>query len=262
MSTRSPEIPSQLKSRINYKVIALVVGIFIGMLLYDYKYQDYVNNNFTLTDVVIILAPIGGGVACIFVARRYWGSKVFGKTYLSLAIALFLYGAGNITYEYLSDISQPNSQPYPSIADGFWIVMYPFFYYHLIRNIRHFKKTGPRPLVWMLPLAGSIVIAYLLIALSQQPPLDAGFYLGLYYNILDAGLVSLSILGVLVFRDSILGKVWLLLMIGFLIYDFADYWYYYTTDYNLYSDSHPVNMVWVLGFMVMTYALYKHTRTL
>jgi tellurite resistance protein TehA-like permease len=150
MSAKAPELPSQLKSAINYKVIGLIVGIFVGMLIYDYKYQDYVNNNFTLTDVVIILAPIAGGIAGIFVAKRYWPSVVFGKTYLALGIALLLYGAGNTAYEYLSDIAVPNSQPYPSIGDGFWICMYPFFYYHLIRNIKHFRKTGRRPLVWIL----------------------------------------------------------------------------------------------------------------
>src|SRR2546425_6571372 len=121
-----PELPFNLKkSGANYKVIALIVGIFIGMLIYDYKYQDYVNNNFTITDIVIILAPIAGGIAGVFVARRYWGSAIFGKTYLSLTIALFLYGAANIVYEYLSDIAVPNSQPYPSFADGLWIIMYP-----------------------------------------------------------------------------------------------------------------------------------------
>lgn len=260
MASKSPEVPSQLRSSINYKVIALIVGIFVGMLIYNYKFQDYVNNNFTITDMVIILAPIAAGIAGIFVARRYWGSKVFGKTYLALAVALLLYGGGNITYEYLSDIAVPNSQPYPSMADGFWILMYPLFYYHLVRNIRHFKKVGRKPLGWIFGLSAAIVIAYLMIALSQNPPIDFGFLVGLYYNIADSGLVSLSILGVLVFRDSVLGKVWLLLMVGFLIYDFAEYWYYYLTDYNLYADSHPVNMVWVLAFMIMAYALYKHKK--
>ena len=149
------------------------------------------------------------------------------------------------------------------MADVFWVSMYPFFYYHLIVNIKHFKKTiTRRTKIWMILLSAGIVATFLVVSLSQNPTLDFGFYLGLYYVVVDAGLLSLSILGALIFRHSVLGKVWLLLVIGFLIYTTSDYWYYHLTLYNQYTDSHPVNIIWVLAFMIMTYALYKHQKTL
>lgn len=253
-------------SKIDYRVIALIFGIFIGMLIYDYKYEDYVNNNFTLTDVVIILAPLAGGIAGVFVAKRYWssGGGILGKTYLALGIGLLFYFVANVIYEYLSDFAFPNTQPYPCPADIFWVAMYPFFYYHLIVNITHFKKAiNRRNIIWMGIIVAGTLVTYLYTSLSQNPPLDFAYYLGLYYAVVDAGLLALSILGAIVFRYSILGKVWLLLVVGFLIYSVADYWYYdYLTMFNQYTDSHPVNMIWVLGFMIMTYALYKHRKTL
>lgn len=251
-------------SKIDYRVIALIFGIFIGMLIYDYKYEDYVNNNFTLADVVIILAPLAGGIAGVFVAKRYWQSGILGKTYLALGIGLLFYFIANVIYEYLSDFVNPNSQPFPSVADVFWVSMYPFFYYHLIVNIKHFKKTiRPRNIIWQVAIVAGTIATYLYTSLSQNPPLDFSYYLGLYYAVVDSGLLALAILGAIIFRSSILGKVWLLLVVGFLIYSFADYWYYdYLTMFNQYTDSHPVNMIWVLGFMIMTYALYKHYKTL
>jgi len=83
-------------TKINFRVIALILGLTAGMLIFDYKYEDYVNNNFTLTDVVIILAPLAAGIAGVFVARRYWMSEVLGKTYLSLGIALLFYSKCDI----------------------------------------------------------------------------------------------------------------------------------------------------------------------
>jgi len=251
-------------TKIDFRVIALILGLTAGMLIFDYKYEDYVNNNFTLTDVVIILAPLAAGIAGVFVARRYWASGVLGKTYLSLGIGLLFYFIANIIYEYLSDFANPNSQPFPSVADVFWVSMYPFFYYHLIVNIKHFKKTiGRRTIIWIAAIVAGTLATFLYASLSQKPPLDFAYYLGLYYVVVDSGLLALAILGAIIFRHSILGKVWLLLVVGFLIYSFADYWYYdYLTLFNQYTDSHPVNIIWVLAFMIMTYALYKHQKTL
>lgn len=262
----STSIPIKI-TKIDYRVIALIFGIFVGMLIYDYKYENYVNNNFTLADVVIILAPLAGGIMSVLVARRYWSSTILGKTYLSLGIGLLFYFIANVLYEYISDFvaPPPAAAPFPSAGDIFWVAMYPFLYYHLIVNIIHFKKTlSRRHMLWIALIIGATTGTFLYTSLAQKPPLDFSYFLGLYYVIVDAGLLSLAILGAMVFRSSILGKVWLLLVIGFLIYSFADYWYYdYLTLFpDQYSDSHPVNMVWVLAFMIMTYALYKHKKTL
>ena len=260
----SESIPIKV-TKIDYRVIGLILGIFVAMIIYDYKYQDYVNNNFTLTDIVIILAPLAGGIAGILVAKRYWSSAVLGKTYLALGIGLIFYFIANVLYEYLSDFAAPGTMPFPSLGDIFWVAMYPFFYYHLIVNIKHFKKAvNKRHIVWMGLIVAGTLVTFLFTSLSQKPPINFAYVLGLYYAVVDAGLLALSILGAIIFRNSILGKVWLLLMVGFLIYGFADYWYYdyltiLTSDY---ADSHPVNMIWVLAFMIMTYALYKHQKTL
>ncbi len=249
-------------SKIDYRIIGLIFGLTAGMLIYDYIYQDYVNNHFTFTDVVLILGPLPSGIAGVYVGRRYWGTEVLGKTYLALGIAYLLYFVGEVVYEYIADFTSISS--YPSLADVFFGSIYFFLYYHLIRNIKHFKKTTieTRTKIWMILLSVGMVAIFLIASFSQKPPMDFGFYLGIYYVIADAGLLSLSILGALVFRQSVLGKVWLLLVVGFLIFSTADYWYYYTTLYNQYNDSHPVNLIWVLAFMIITYALYKHKKTL
>lgn len=262
----SESIPINV-SKIDFRVIVLIIGIFVGMLVYDYKYQDYVNDHFTLADVVIILAPLAGGIAGIFVARRYWSSPVLGKTYLSLSIGLLFYFIANVLYEWQSDFVSPPpaAAPFPGLGDIFWVSMYPFFYYHLIVNVTHFKKAvNKRHIVWMVAIVAGTLGTYLYTSLAQNPTIDLGYYLGVYYAVVDAGLLALSILGAIIFKNSILGKVWLLLMIGFLVYSFADYWYYdiQSVITNDYTDSHPVNMIWVLAFMLMTYALYKHRKTL
>jgi len=249
-------------SKIDFRVIALIFGITIGLLIFDYKYEDYVNAHFTITDVVIILSPLVAGIFAVIVAKRYWSTGVLGKTYLALGIALLFYFIANVIYSYLDRFEHVSA--YPSVADFFWVTMYPFLYYHLVVNIKFFKKSvGIRTKIWMAAIIIGTTVSYLVTSLSSNPTLDFGYYLGLYYVVVDAGLLSLSILAALVFRNSVLGKVWLLLVVGFLVYSIADYWYYdYLTLVNQYTDSHPVNVIWVLAWMIIAYALYKHRKTL
>jgi len=66
----------------------------------------------------------------------------------------------------------------------------------------------------------------------------------------------------MIFRDSILGKAWLLLAGGIFIFTVADVWYYYLELSDGYETTHFVNTLWVLSFAAITYALYKHKKTI
>jgi hypothetical protein len=67
------------------------------------------------------------------------------------------------------------------------------------------------------------------------------FYFGLLYVMPSSVMLSLSILGALVFRSSILGIPWLLIATGITIFTIADVWYYYLELFELYDGTHPVN---------------------
>ncbi|MGC2561759.1 MAG: hypothetical protein WA326_01995, partial [Nitrososphaeraceae archaeon] len=69
-------------------------------------------------------------------------------------------------------------------------------------------------------------------------------------------------LGALVFRKSILGTVWLLLVVGITITTVGDVWYYYLEIFGQYDETHVVNSMWIVGYMVVAYALYKHRKTI
>ena len=83
---------------------------------------------------------------------------------------------------------------------------------------------------------------------------------GLIFVIGAAIVLAFAGIGASVFRNSILGKVWLLLAVGIFLSTVADVWYAYSEIFETFDASHPMNTVWVASFMLIGYALYKHKK--
>ncbi len=48
----------------------------------------------------------------------------------------------------------------------------------------------------------------------------------------------------------IIGVAWLILALGIVLTTVGDTWYSYLDVCNLYTDSHPVNLLWYAGYLV------------
>jgi len=66
----------------------------------------------------------------------------------------------------------------------------------------------------------------------------------------------------MIFRQGTLGIPWLILAIGIVLTTLGDNWYSYLDVYNQYSVTHPLNLLWYCGYLVIAYALYKHKKVL
>jgi hypothetical protein len=42
----------------------------------------------------------------------------------------------------------------------------------------------------------------------------------------------------------------------------GDVWYYYLEIFGQYDETHVVNSMWIVSYMVVAYALYKHRKTI
>ena len=88
------------------------------------------------------------------------------------------------------------------------------------------------------------------------------YFMSMGYVVSSAIILSLAILAFTVFRNSILGVAWAMLVIGIFFYAVADVWYYYLEEIGSFTIKDPVNTLWVLSNTVMVYALYKHQKTI
>ena len=266
---------SAVKNDINYYVIA---AIFVAILFYDIaNFIEPVDD--TKLDFFEATRLIGFGAVSIFafaIAKRYWGSQVFGRAYLALGIGYALYFAGDALW-YVYEIGYQVANPYPYYPDIGYFGFYPFAIYHLRTNIHYFKRSlekRQKGILIFIPVLASIIFSFSTIVpidapggiahltFHEIPQYDIQFYIefftGLAYIIVTSLLLANAIIGAQVFRHTILGAAWGLLLVGLILEAVADYHYYYFEIFGDYDRASPVHGIWMASTIIICYALYKH----
>jgi len=221
-------------------------------------------SKFNITDISYFVAMAGAGLFATFVGGRYSGSIMFGKSYLFLAAGFFCKFIGDSAYYYFEYFAE--SYTWPTPFDFFFLAGYGFFIIHLVLNIRYFRprwNAKIKALVVIIPIL--TVTVFSLIAYGEWGIYDELFFELFFSDLFVVGgsfSVSLAILGVIVFRHSVLRETWLLLAMGIFLMMIGDLWYYYMEIFEAYDNSHPVNTIWMASFMIIMYALYKHHKVL
>ena len=93
-----------------------------------------------------------------------------------------------------------------------------------------------------------------------EPNFD--FYYGAIFVYASSLTLSVAIIGAIIFKEGVIGKAWLLLVIGILGNTIGDIWYYNLEVFEQYDLGHPVNLFWYAGYWIVIYALIKHRKVL
>ncbi|GBF24494.1 hypothetical protein MnTg01_00833 [archaeon MnTg01] len=259
---KSKEITKEgMSSRINFKVLGIIFALTIAYQISLYQVDP---EEFNVPEALYLAGILGCAVFSFMVFKKYRGSEVFSKAYLFLALAFVSWFIGDVGYVYYDHVLQLD--PYPNPFDVGFAASYLFASLHLLLNIRYFRpqwNIGMKILLVALPIA--MLVTYSLIASAVWGDYDELSFDIIYGNLFAVGAtieLSLAILGAIVFRRSILKEVWLLLVIGIFIWTIGDVWYAFAEVFETFDNTHPTNTLWVLSFMVVMYALYKHRKVI
>jgi len=243
------------KIPIDFRILLLIVAIAFGHQLYlTYGYSD--ESGYVDTFWIVTLLT---GIIAITVAKKFWYHDVFRTSYMALGICFLMLFFGDITYIFY-DVAL-GVDPYPSVADVFYLGFPLFGCIHLTLNIKNFSQGFSKKTKVLITLLGiGLVLLYIIIALTILQETNFDFYFGLLYVITSAIMLSLAVCGVIVFRHSNLAMIWMLIATGIIIYSITDLWYYLIELVDGYSPTHPVNTLWILSSMVIIYGLILHHR--
>ncbi len=252
-------VPDKLKNPINFKILILIglVGVVIQFSLLNLPEDD--SGNLALT--ISLSSTLTVAIASFFISKRYASTKVFGRAYLAYGIGYICYFLGELLY-YLFDFYL-GIDPYPSMADIFYFLLYPFSLIYLILNIRFFQSkilNKTKVLLVIIPIVFVSIYSFAALEELEEPNFD--FFYGMIFIFAATTTLSFAILGVTIFRKSILGVAWLLLVIGIAMNAIADTWYYFLEIFGFYFDAHPVTVIWHIASFTMLYALYSHKKIL
>lgn len=258
-SSDKPEIvPEKIQSSINPKILLLILGAVASFQIYLYVAFPNPDDASQLVDVISIINPLIASIVGFIVAKKYWGSKVFGKAYLALAIGLTMNFLGETVYGIYETLGyDTNFGP----MDILFYAFYPLVLTHLVLNIRFFKpKISHFTKAWVVAIPTAIITIYSLLSFEKLGGANFNFYTGLIYVILSSTILSGTLLGARIFKQGVLGKAWLVLLIGIILQTTGDVWYGYLDTFDEYTLTHPMNLLYYASYMVITYALYKHQK--
>ncbi len=265
--TNTIEIKS---NRINYKIISIIVALTFVDLIYGLYFFD--GEYFEIKDGYYMAGLASIGIVSIIVARRYRGSAMLGKAYLFLGLGFFAWFFADVGYYYQQFVL--DIDPWPSPFDIGFFASYVFAILHLSLNTRYFKPKWSKQMKAVLVLIPIIAVSSFTIITynawgeyvgeDEYTQDDLVFDIG-YTNLFIVGIsitLAFAIVGASVFRHSILKETWLLLAIGIFLWVATDSIYFYLETIEEFTHNHPINSGWTAAFMVIIYALYKHTKTL
>jgi hypothetical protein len=274
--TDKPDIvPEKLESPINLRVLLLILGAVVSFQIANSTLVSQDNSKFTFFDFSYLVSFGVAAVFGIFVSKRYWGTKIFGKSYLSLSLGYASYFIGSLVW-YIYAVIYHVQNPYPYYPDIAYFAFFPFVIYHLQRNIHYFKpklEKQQKNILIIIPIGITLFFTFItLVPIDVKGGVlnlkilpiqahDQTFYTttatSTAYVILDTLILSSTLVGFKIFRNSALGSAWGLLLVGLVLYTIADLMYYYFQAFGL-DNANYGNGLWVGSAIVVCYALYKH----
>ena len=271
--------PLKTESKINWYVISI---IFILIVAYDIanSIEPSIDAELDFFEITRMLGFLAVSLFSFVVAKRYWGSSVFGKAYLALAIGYTFYFFGDLLW-YVYEIGYQIENPYPYFPDIGYFGFYPFAIYHLKTNIHYFKRkldTNQKKILFLIPFGTALIytIGSLIpfdvssglasLKILPVPVYDQTYYIefltGLAFVIATTLTFSYAIIGAQVFQTGQLSTAWRLILIGIGLNTVADVHYYFTELFGGYDRTNPVHGIWMASTIILCYALYKHMKSI
>ncbi len=258
----STDAITKLPTRINYKVIAIIASLSVVDIVYNLYFFD--GSYFDIKDGIYLAGIAGCGISSILVAKKYHGSAMLEKAYLFLGLGFFAWFIADVGYYYNEFVLEID--PWPSPFDLGFLANYVFAILHLGLNTKYFKPKWSNSM--KAPIVVIPIIAVFIFTITAYD--SWGEYDGLVFDIVYSNLfvigaavmLALVVVGASVFRTSVLKSTWLLLLIGILFWVVADSAYYYLETIEAYTHNSPIKTLWMISFMLIIYALYKHHKVL
>lgn len=143
---------------------SVIVVICISILLFDFLnlFEPQIDSQLDFFELMFVLGYVVTSIYALVIAKRYWGSKIFGRAYLSLGIAVGCNAIGAALFDFYQMYSEVVN-PYPYYPDIFFIAYYPFAIYHIQKNVKNFRpklKKSQKTLIIVLPLVLTSIYAF------------------------------------------------------------------------------------------------------
>jgi hypothetical protein len=155
-----------------------------------------------------------------------------------------------------------HEKPFPSNADIFYMLGYPFYFAFLTLYLKPFKNSISKKLIFSTSLiAIAVLIPNLYMTFqNNSDETQTSIILGAIYPLADAIVLIPSMLGVVLFFRGKVNFLWSLLLIGFVIEVIADTAFQYFSLNNDMYTGNPVDILFFWAYVIFSFGLYDHIK--
>ncbi len=250
------------------KIITAIILIIIYSAIAGVEWFKLGFNNIFLREGLYLSTSLIAFIAGLFAIRSFGLSGKRAMTLILLTAGIGYWFLGEVLFNYYEYVLHVN--PYPSIADIFYILAYPMLLAGFINEIRianiNWKNINRANLFLFILVSFllSVIVAYFGIYQAYNP---AETFLtnsvAISYGIGDLLLILSNILILVLvweFRGGKLSRVWLVMFVSFIFTLIADILFaIYTTQYDNQEWFYKslLDSFWTAGYLLFAYALFE-----
>jgi diguanylate cyclase (GGDEF)-like protein/putative nucleotidyltransferase with HDIG domain len=179
--------------------------------------------------------------------------------WILIGSAVLSWGVGNTVWTF-AYVSLPHP-PYPSIADAFWLAVYPPVYVALLLLLRTRAGSVQRSL-WLDGIIASLAVASVGTAVVFDAVLKAtsgskaAIATNLTYPLADLTLIAMVVWALAVSGWRV-GRSWGLIAAGLLVFSVSDCLYLFQTAVGAYVAGGATDLGWVGGCVLLAWAAWQ-----
>ena len=214
----------------------------------------------SVTDVMYIITTATFVILSCILVLRFKKTGDHGKAWLFLlgtSVSWFIAETTWTIYELVYD-----KNPFPSIADVFYIAGYPLMLGFLIYYLKPVRKAITKKMMLSaIMISATIAIPSMYMAYSPEPDVTVlENALATSYPILDSIIFIPAIIGIALFFRGEVNFTWSLICTGILCFAIGDIGFQYATFTNTYYTGHPADIVLMWSYILFSFGVYDHVR--
>lgn len=201
-------------------------------------------------------------VSLVVVARQKVGG-LFGRAYASLAAGLILWVIAESIWGYY-ELGLGVENPFPSVADAFWLAAYGPIGYHLYSTARFFGKGVKTSTIVIIGVAAAMFLAFYVQAIVSASELEGSealtsLAISLAYPVFDVLLIVPAVLIVTnAGRGQLTSIPWIFL--GWILLVIADSLLGITAVTNFMGELFPITMTYDAAYLSFMAGLIWYNR--
>ena len=211
------------------------------------------------TDFMFIIIPGAVVVLSIRLSLMHGITGSHGKAWIFFSAFVVLWFVAEQLYDYDLDYDLNNFESY--VSDVLWLAGYALFFVFAVHYMQIVKSAISKKIILVSCLASAIVLApslYLTLEESDLNTLEG--ILSLSYAILDAVVLTPTVIGIIMFFKGEVNFLWILVLIAILCNVVGDVSYTIAQSDDTYYPGQPLDILFLWAYVFLSFGVYSHIK--